>query len=244
MKKSFAHLFLEGTKYQNMPKTDQQEGLDAPPLETPCKGERIPLPNVDLSTYRMAFADAASQRRSVRRFADAPISTKELSYLLTMTQGVQNASEKHTLRFVPSAGARHAFDTYAFVQRVDGLKPGLYRYLALEHALVLLETEDALFARLERACLGQKMVSQAPLTMVWVADIYRMAYRYGERGMRYMHLDAGHVCQNLYLAAETINAGTCAVAAFDDDAMNALLKLDDKTHFTIYLAPVGKKQKA
>ena len=241
MKKTFTHLFLEGTKYQNMDKTDQQRGEPQPPLETPCEGERIALPKPTSAAENHAFIDVARQRRSVRRYADTPITRAELSYLLEITQGVQKHTEKSTLRTVPSAGARHAFDTYLFVHQIEGLTPGLYRYIGLEHALVSVDQHEALFTHLERACLGQKMVSTAAVTFVWVADIYRMAYRYGERGMRYVHLDAGHVCQNLYLAAETIDAGTCAVAAFDDDALNALLGVNTDTHFAIYVAPVGKK---
>ncbi len=241
MNKSFAHLFLEGSKYQNMGKTDQQLGTPAPPLETPCDGKRIALPSPPSDMGRQALVEVVHQRRSVRRYADRPLTTQELSYLLDMTQGVQTQSERHTLRTVPSAGARHAFDTYLFIRSIEGLSPGLYRYIALEHALVFINHNDALFNRLEQACLGQKMVSRAAVTFVWVADMHRMAYRYGERGMRYLHLDAGHACQNLYLAAETIATGTCAVAAFDDDAMNALLDLNVATHFAIYVAPVGKK---
>ncbi len=79
------------------------------------------------------------------------------------------------------------------------------------------------------------------MTFAWTVDSYRMTWRYGERGYRYLHLDAGHVCQNLYLAAESVDCGVCAIAAFDDEAANRLLGLDGEEQFVIYFATVGKK---
>ena len=75
-----------------------------------------------------------------------------------------------------------------------------------------------------------------------MADSKRMRWRYGERGVRFIHLDAGHVCQNLYLAAEAINSGVCAIAAFDDIEVNTLLNIDGESVFTTYIATVGKKK--
>jgi SagB-type dehydrogenase family enzyme len=85
------------------------------------------------------------------------------------------------------------------------------------------------------------MVRRSAVTLIWVAVVERMAWRYGERGYRYMHLDAGHVCQNLYLAAENIDCGVCAIAAFDDDNLNSVLGLDGENLFAIYLGSVGKR---
>ena len=145
------------------------------------------------------------------------------------------------MRTVPSAGARHAFETYLCVNNISGLTPGLYRFLALEHAL-LEERPGSDFAdRLAKACLGQDTVKTCAATFIWTAVVVRMTYRYGERGYRYLYLDAGHVCQNLYLAAEAIGCGTCALAAFSDDDVNRLLGLDGDSRFTIYLGTVGKK---
>ena len=95
-------------------------------------------------------------------------------------------------------------------------------------------------ASIMNGCLGQHMVIQSGVTFIWTAVVDRMKWRYGERGYRYMHLDAGHVCQNLYLAAEAVECGVCAIAAFDDDVMNRILGLDEAKQFVIYIAVAGK----
>jgi SagB-type dehydrogenase family enzyme len=140
-----------------------------------------------------------------------------------------------------SAGARHALETYLLVNNVAELRPGLYRFLATAHRLAEVDTADGLADKMTAACWEQSQVRQSAVTFLWVAIPYRMTWRYGERGYRYLHLDAGHVCQNLYLAAEVIGAGVCAIAAFQDQALNSLLDLDGERQFVIYLATVGKK---
>jgi SagB-type dehydrogenase family enzyme len=88
--------------------------------------------------------------------------------------------------------------------------------------------------------IGQAFVATAPVTFVWTVIPYRMEWRYGIAAHRVIAMDVGHVCQNLYLACETIGAGTCAVAAYHQVKMDELLKADGENEFTIYLAPVGK----
>ncbi|MHA1200239.1 MAG: SagB/ThcOx family dehydrogenase, partial [Candidatus Heimdallarchaeaceae archaeon] len=120
--------------------------------------------------------------------------------------------------------------------------PGIYRYLAVEHKLLEYIIEDGIADKVVEAAYDQKMVKNDAVTFIWVADIYRMFWRYVERGYRYIHIDAGHVCQNLYLAAENINAGVCAIAAFHDEIFSKILKIDGESHFVVYLASVGKKR--
>ncbi|MCD4689124.1 MAG: SagB/ThcOx family dehydrogenase, partial [Desulfuromonadaceae bacterium] len=183
-----------------------------------------------------------TQRRSLMEYADQPLSLAELSHLLWCTQGVKvTYDQQMTLRTVPSAGARHALETVLLINRVDGLEPGLYRYMALDHHLEVISTLRDIAGRLAAACFSQRFIMQSAVTFLWVAVPYRMTWRYQERGYRYLHLDAGHVCQNLYLAAEAIGAGVCAVAAFDDDELNTLLCIDPEEAFVIYLAAVGKR---
>jgi len=146
-----------------------------------------------------------------------------------------------TFRTVPSAGARHAFETCLLVNDVEGLEPGLYRYLALSHSLQQLDTDPTLSVRITDACLDQTFISRCGVVFLWVAVPYRMTWRYGDRGYRELHKDAGHVCQNLYLAAEAVGCGVCAVAAYDDDAMNSILGIDGINQCLIYLATVGKR---
>ena len=238
--------FMEKTKYRYIGRSDQQKGLPQPPLEIPADPEKpvIDLPRpasaeitpVDLMT-------AIGQRQSIRSYVHEPITPDELSFLLWCTQGVKRVQgSQATFRTVPSAGARHAFETFLLVNDVDGLEPGLYRYLALSHRLQQLDTDPTLPHRITGACFDQQFILRSGVVFLWTAVPYRMTWRYGERGYRDLHLDAGHVCQNLYLAAGAVECGVCAIAAFDDDAMNELLGIDGRNQFLIYLETVGKKE--
>jgi len=191
----------------------------------------------------MELQKAVEARRSLRNYGEEPLALEELSFLLWCSQGVKPESkDKFTLRTVPSAGARHAFETLLLVNRVDGLEAGLYQYDAAAHGLISWESPADIAERLTAACLSQPIVRNSAVTFIWMAERYRMAWRYGERGLRYLFLDAGHVCQNLYLAAESISAGACAIGAFTDEEINPLLGLDGVDRFVVYLAGVGKRE--
>jgi SagB-type dehydrogenase family enzyme len=239
--------FMERTKYAYIGKSDQQNGLPQPPLELPFdpslplfdipRPEMLDIPPLDLRA-------AIESRRSIRSYAHESLLPEELSFLLWCTQGIQQVNGTHwTLRTVPSAGARHAFETYLLIHDVDTLAPGLYRYLALSHRLQQVDTDPTLPHRITAACFDQQFILRCGVVFLWTAIPYRMTWRYGERGYRDLHLDAGHVCQNLYLAAEAVGCGVCAIAAFDDDAMNGILGINGTDQFLIYLATVGKKRK-
>jgi SagB-type dehydrogenase family enzyme len=234
--------FIKRTKYKYMGRSDQQNRLPQPPLETPFEegGESIRLPDPGKEAPDLkAIIDS---RTSVRNYTESPISLQDLSYLLWCTQGVkQVVGAQATLRTVPSAGARHAIETYLLANRVQDLPAGLYRYRSLEHQMQEFTLYEGIADMLQEACLKQRHVTGSAVTFIWAATVYRMTWRYGERGYRYLFLDAGHVCQNLYLAAESIGCGVCAIAAFDDDRMNELLHLDGKEAFVLYLATCGVK---
>jgi len=238
--------FLEKTEYRHLSPSDQESGVAQPPLQIRLgEGEIVELRDPQGGPDGGAsLREAIKARRSLREYSGAPLSLVELSYLLWSTQGVSRVIPDHaTFRTVPSAGARHALETVVVANRVDGLEPGTYQYLALEHRLMSLDLSPELADRMADACLGQKMVRDSAATFVWVADRNRMAWRYGERGVRYLFLDAGHVCQNLYLAAESIGAGACAIGAFEDRPVNELLGLDGVERFVVYLASVGKRER-
>jgi len=244
MDKGIGQEFIERTKYPHLGKSDQQLGLPQPPLEAPFTqgGAVLDLPPPKALGDAVRLKDLIDQRRSVRSYADEPISLDELSYLLWCTQGVKERTGRPvTLRTVPSAGARHALDTYVLANRVTGLEPGVYRYLALEHKLAAFLLDPGIAERVAHAAWDQKMVSAGAATFIWVAVVYRMGWRYGQRGYRYLFLDAGHVGQNLYLAAESIGCGVCGIAAYDDDEFNRLLQLDGEQEFVVYLAALGRK---
>jgi SagB-type dehydrogenase family enzyme len=224
--------------------TDQAKGKPAPPIEKPFTADsfRIDLPAPDkLNIPPMDLAQAIRQRESRRQYLHKPISLDELAFLLWATQGIRRRINVATaLRTVPSAGGRHALETYLGVANVTGLKPGFYRYPPIEHQL-LLEYEDAdPGRRLSEAALGQTFLAMAAVTFIWTTIPYRMEWRYDLAAHKVIAIDAGHICQNLYLVCEAIHAGACAVAAYDQTAMDRLLRLDGNDEFVIYLAPVGK----
>lgn len=227
--------------------TDQNRGVSVPPQEEPVGRQlpRISLP--DRKSWRpfvkgTNLADAIGNRRSRRNYSDENLKVEELAFLLWATQGQRNPGKQPAhFRTVPSAGARHSFETYLFINRVEKVPQGLYRYLPLSNELVLLQVADKqMQSRLSRAVLGQGFVASGAVVFVWTTVPYRMEWRYRQAAHRVILLDAGHVCQNLYLACEVIHAGTCAIAAYDQEAMDELLEIDGEEQFTIYLAPVGK----
>lgn len=238
--------FMERTKYQYSKRSDQQQGFFQPPLELPPapglplfelpRPETFDVPARDLCT-------AIKERHSVRSYAREPLTPNDLSFLLWSTQGVkQKHGQEVAFRTVPSAGARHAFETYLLINNAENFEPGLYRYLALSHRLQQIDPDPRLAPRIAAACFDQQFILGCGVVFLWTAVPYRMSWRYGDRGYRYLHLDCGHVCQNLYLAAGAVGCGTCAIAAFDDDAMNSLLGINGTDQFLIYLATVGKNK--
>jgi SagB-type dehydrogenase family enzyme len=238
-------IFMEKTRYDCLSRADQFQGRPAPPLEKPVPkdGKFISLPQpVEISVPLIELRSAIESRRSIRRYSSDPLTLKELAYLFWCTQGIVQRHEPYaTFRNVPSAGGRHAFETYLQVNRVRDLEPGLYRYLAFSQRLMDIEISPGTADRLMEACLRQALVKKSAVTFIWSCVIYRMAWRYSERAYRLVHLDAGHVCQNLYLAAEQLNCGVCAIGAFDDELMAGLLGIDGLEEFVIYCATVGKK---
>lgn len=238
--------FMEKTTYRYQTPSAQRKGETRPALELPTEPGQALLDLPDPKTLVVPdvnLRQLIEDRSSIRSYSEKPLSLSELSYLLWCTQGVKEVTEHPvTVRNVPSAGARHAFETYLLVNRVDGLAPGLYRYMAIECQLAAINLDSNLVEELTSACHKQAMVQRSAVTFIWVAVTERMTWRYGTRGYRYLHLDAGHVCQNLYLAAEAIRCGVCALAAFEDEEVNRILGIDGVRQFAIYLACLGKKE--
>jgi SagB-type dehydrogenase family enzyme len=227
--------------------TDQARGIEPPSEEKPFAPEakRIALPAPDQwkNIPPIDLATAIGRRKSHRRFAERLLTLDELSFLLWATQGIRKRTSKGVvLRTVPSAGNRHALETYLAAINVADVPPGIYRYLPLEHELLFEFAEERLPEKLSEATLEQTFVGQAAAVFCWTAIPYRMEWRYGLASYKVLALDAGHVCQNLYLACEAIAAGTCAIGAYHQEKIDHLLRVDGREEFTIYLAPVGKVQ--
>ncbi len=243
--KTIVQEFLIATSPENLSDSPQDLGQTQPPLELPLPegASLIPLPTpAGLQIPALDLRQAIERRRSVRRYSSKPIALEELSAMLWLTQGVKEVTRRPvTLRTVPSAGARHAFETLLLVNNVIGLEPGLYRFAASQHGLVKLPAPEDIRERITHASYDQGQVLNSAVTFLWEAVLERMTWRYVERGMRYLLLDAGHVCQNLYLAAESLGCGVCAIAAYNDEQINHELGLDGYHQFVIYLASVGKK---
>ncbi len=225
--------------------TDQSRGVPPPPIEKPYPPDalRIALPPKAewRSIGKVDLVDAIARRESHRQFRADALTLEELAFLLWATQGIRQILRPGVaLRTVPSAGARHALETYLLAQNVAGLDPGVYRYLPVEHQLLFVSAPERLGERIVRATLGQRFIGKAPVVFVWTAVPYRMEWRYGLAAHRVIAMDAGHVCQNLYLAVSAIGAGTCAVAAYHQQWMDELIGVDGEDEFVIYLAPVGK----
>jgi len=246
LSKRIGEEFIEKTKHKYLEPSDQQKGSPQPPLELPFdKSKRL----IDLPDPRSIQVDpvdlrkAIENRRSIREYSTQSLTMSELSFLLWCTQGIKEVTTRPaTSRTVPSAGARHAFETYMLVNRVEGLQSGLYRFLAMEHKLIEINLEPSIAEKVAEALMGQQLVKTGAVIFIWTAVAYRMKWRYVERGYRYLHLDAGHVCQNLYLAGEAVKIGVSAIGAFDDDGLNRLLGIDGKEQFAIYCAAVGKRK--
>lgn len=227
--------------------TDQSRGLPPPPLQKPCPPEvvRIELPDGAEALKRLgrlSVGEAIVRRESVRRYADTPFSLDELAALLWATQGVRKVpSPKYAFRSVPSAGARHAFETYLAVARVEDLPAGLYRYLPFDGQLAQLALDAHIGVKAAAACMNQEFVAAAAVTFFWTTLPQRTEWRYAEAAHKVIALDAGHVCQNLYLVCEALDAGTCAIAAYDQRACDELLGVDGNEEFTLYIASAGKR---
>ena len=243
---SIGKQFMRETQYQYLEPSAQSQGEPQPLLELPYDTTQrpvdLPAPGDLAVDDQVRLRDVITDRQTFRRYADSSLSLDELTYLLWCTQGIKmDRPPAGMRRTVPSAGARHPFETILLVNRVDGLEPGLYRYLASVHKLLRLPANEAITDQIMGACLNQTQVNESAVTFIWVAVVERTVWRYSERGYRYMHLDAGHVCQNLYLAAWVIGCGVCAIGAFDDEKLNGVLALDGEDQFVIYAGTVGKR---
>lgn len=182
------------------------------------------------------------QRRSVRKYADAPLELEDIAFMLWGAQGITAKAGKHFFRSTPSAGALYPFETYIYVNNVIGLKPGLYHFDVFDFALEFID-EHAEVDKLAASCLGQSFIKDAAVTFVWTGVLSRNYVKYKERALRYILLDLGHLGQNLLISAEAKGCGGCPIAAFFDDELNGFLDIDGEDEFALYAMTVGKKLK-
>ena len=198
--------------------------------------QQVSLP--DPHGYRgLSLEEAIEQRRSRRNYTNESLSVAELARLLHAASGLTDPNRGY--RAAPSAGALYPIEIYALVHNVTGLQPGLYHYNVAEHALEQLRLGD-LRTEITVAGIGQELLGQAGVCLALSAIFQRSRWKYRERAYRYVLLEAGHIGQNLYLAATSMGLGVCAVGAFLDDRLNKLVGLDGEEEAAIYLIAAGK----
>ena len=191
---------------------------------------KLPAPATDSN---FSVERAINERMSVRSYKDTPLTLKEVSQLLWASQGIVASGR----RAAPSAGATYALEIFFIAGKVEGLKPGLYKYRNKEHSLELLKEGD-LRKGLCAAALNQDMILKAPATLVVTAVFERTRARYGARTERYVHMEAGHVGENIMLQATALGLGTVPVGAFNDAEVKKVLEIKEEP---LYLFPVGRK---
>jgi len=216
-------------------------GLDWANLPEPFKtypgADRVELP--EPAPAEADLWSALARRRSVREFDGAPISLDDLATLLWAGAGVSAVQAGYALRTAPSAGALYPVETYVVAHQVDGLEPGAYHYAVLERALERLRAGD-LRLPVARAALDQGIAHDAAAVFIWSAVWQRSIWKYGQRAYRYVPLDAGHIAENVALAAVGLGLGSCQIAAFYDDEANDLLGLDGESESVVYMTVVGR----
>ncbi|MBL7155234.1 MAG: SagB/ThcOx family dehydrogenase [Candidatus Portnoybacteria bacterium] len=193
----------------------------------------LPQPKYDSQT---SVEEALLKRRSIRDYSDEPLALAEISQLLWAAQGITN---ERGFRTAPSAGALYPLELYLVIGQVEGLAQGVYKYRPDGHQLEKISQEDKR-ADLARAALGQSAVKEAAAMIVFAAVYQRTTSKYGERGIRYVHIEVGHAAENVYLEAVSLNLGTVVIGAFDEKEIKRIIKMADEEE-PVYLMPVGKK---
>jgi SagB-type dehydrogenase family enzyme len=228
--------------------SDEDKGIEAPPIQKPYPSGADLLDLITPEGFSLGetpLMTVLRNRKSRRKYVDTALTLEEISFLLWAVQGVRHVSEKApvTLRTVPASGGIHAFETYLVVNRVENIQTGLYRYLPIEHKLLLVsQVSPEWLERLVYACRGQEFVSKGAVVFIWTTIPYRSEWRYANEAHKAIALASGHVCQNLYLASEAIGAGTCAITAYAQREIDSLVGADGQDEFTVYIAPVGKQE--
>ena len=229
--------------------TDKQKGIPQPPnvKAYDADAEIVDLPAVHGGVVKKEnIYEIIKERRSVRHYAKDALTIDELSYLLWSTQAITGTNRSGiTFRTVPCSGGTHSFETYLFILNVDGLKKGVYRYLADCHKLLYLSEVNDIDEQVDKMTLDQPFVpnfaKRASVIFSWSCIPYRSEWKYDITAHKKILIDIGAVMENLYLTSESIDAGTCALGIYDQDMVDELLHLDGEDEFTIFLAAVGKK---
>jgi SagB-type dehydrogenase family enzyme len=186
----------------------------------------------------MPLWETIKERRSVRNFSDEPMDKSHLSQLLWASQGITADYMGYELRTAPSAGALYPIETYVSIQNVEGIEPGIYHYGVLHHELRQLQLGD-FRSTVARAALDQDFLTTANVVFIWTAVFERSKWKYKQRAYRYVYLDAGHIAQNVALAAVALGLGSCQIGALYDEEVNSILEIEGEQESVLYMTAVG-----
>jgi SagB-type dehydrogenase family enzyme len=194
---------------------------------------KLPEPRQDSD---VSIEESLLSRRSIRSFTNEPLTLREVSQLLWAAQGITDSAGRRT---APSAGALYPLEIYVVAGNVKDLNPGVYHYEPDKHQLTKLMDGD-IRAKLASAALGQDSVRNGSISCVITAVYERTTVKYGDRGVRYVHIEVGHAAQNLCLQAVALDLGVVTVGAFDDEQVADVLSLPEDEQ-PLYIIPVGRK---
>lgn len=212
--------------------------LTSPPqtqVNETVKGE-VALPK-PITAGTVSVEEALERRASIRNYTDQPITMQQVSQLLWAAQGITRPSWGG--RTAPSAGGTYPLEVYLVVAKngVEGLTAGVYQYIPQRHEITLTVLGDRV-SNLSAAALNQSWVADARINIVIAAVYERTTDRYGERGVQYVHMEAGHAAQNLYLEATALNLGMVSIGAFNDEQVQKVCELP-KEQKPLYVIPIG-----
>lgn len=235
--------FIEGTRYPDYSTVDLVLRVKEPPHELPIRDgqTKIKLPSPKkFKVPDVSVRKAIEGYEPVGFFSRSSITLKDLSYILWCTQGFKKiVSETIELRNIPSSGSRYPLETYFVASDVEGLEPGLYRFLPQSHSIVAERVDPDIILEMSTASMNFKIMTRAAVTFLWVAIPYRSVWALGNRGYRSCFIEAGHTCQNLIMAAANLGYEVFPTDMFHDDLVVKLIGLDAETQWPVYLAAVG-----
>ena len=241
--------FFDKEEYEvKVPKSDEQKKIPPPSFQREYT-ENAPLIDLvapeDFKIGKTPFLNVVNARKSRIKYTEESLSLEELSFLLWSTQGLKKVlrSGAGVRRTVPSSGAKSPFETYLVINRVEGLEPGLYRYISFSHKLLYIKAIPEAEKLIGELSFGQNFVGKAPVIFFWTAVPYRTEWRYTILSHKFIAVDLGLLCQSLYMACEAIKLGTCAIGYYEQNKVDKLFELDTEEEFVVLVQPVGKYPK-
>lgn len=238
--------FFDKDEYERVvPESDEQKKKPFPLFQKEYAEDSNLIDLVSPENFKIGktpFLDVLNKRVSRRNYTNEDLTIEELSFLLWCTQGVKKVvkSGRGVLRTAPSAGAKSPLETYLIINRVEGFEPGLYRYISFNHQLLFIKSIKDAERKIGELSFDQKFVGKGAVIFCWVAIPYRTEWRYTILAHKFIAVDLGLVCENLYLACEAIKLGTVAIGYYEQNKFDTLLELNGKDEFVVLLAPVGR----